>query len=109
MSQTAPIPELQPIEQLQSLEDRIVSVVQLLKETRAARQQAESESAALRATIADLEGKLHSSAETVAATLATRDSELAALRQQAASAQAEREEVRRRLEKLLRQIDALSE
>ena len=109
MSQTAPIPELQPIEQLQSLEDRIVSAVQLLKEMRAAKQQAESETATLRTTIADLEGKLHNSAEAVDAALATRDSELAALREQVASAQAEREEVRRRLEKLLRQIDALSE
>ena len=109
MTQAAPAPEPQPIEQLQSLEERIVNVVQLLNETRAARQQAETEAARLRTALAEQETKLRQAGDVLAAERAGRDSELAALRQQVAAAQAEREEVRRRLEKLLRQIDSLSE
>jgi len=72
------------LEQLQSLEDRIVTAVRLLHQTRQARQEAEAEAARLRGE------------------LAARDSELAALRK-------EREEVRRRVEKLLTQVDSLAE
>ncbi len=108
MSQSAAAPEPQPLEQLQSLEQRIVTVVELLKEARVARQQSENEAAELRGKTTEMEAKLHSAAQSLAAALAARDSELATLRQQVAAAQAEREEVRRRLEKLLQQIDALA-
>ncbi len=74
----------QTIEQLQSLEERIVNAIKLLAQARQARQEAESEALRLRSE------------------LAARDSELATLRR-------EREEVRRRVEKLLGQIDALTE
>lgn len=109
MSQTAAAPEPQPLDQLESLEQRIVAVVELLHQARAGRQQAEQEAAEWRVKFAELEAKLQTSAQSVAAALATRDAELADLRQQVGAALAEREEVRRRLEKLLRQVDALSE
>ncbi len=109
MSQTAAAPEPQPLDQLQSLEQRIVSVVELLKQARTARQQAEQETAEVRARVAELEATLQTSAQSLASALAARDAEVADLRQQVGAALAEREEVRRRLEKLLRQVEALAE
>jgi septal ring factor EnvC (AmiA/AmiB activator) len=82
MTEPAAAPESQAIDQLTSLEDRIVQVVQLLQEARQARQAAEKEAAGLRG-------------------------ELAALRQQLAAHNKERDEVRRRLERLLQQVDSL--
>jgi septal ring factor EnvC (AmiA/AmiB activator) len=82
MTEPAAAPESQAIDQLSSLEERIVQVVQLLQEARQGRQAAEKEAAGLRG-------------------------ELAALRQQLAAHNKERDEVRRRLERLLQQVDSL--
>jgi len=82
MTEPAAAPESQAIDQLSSLEDRIVQVVQLLQEARQARQAAESEVAGLRR-------------------------ELSALRQQLAAHNMERVVVRRRLDRLLQQVDSL--
>lgn len=83
MPSTAAAADLHTIEQLQSLEERIMHAVRLLTQARQMRQAAENESARLRTE------------------LAARDTELSALRK-------EREEVRRRVEKLLSQVDALT-
>lgn len=82
MTEPAAAPESQAIDQLSSLEERIVQVVQLLQEARQARQAAEKEAAGLRG-------------------------ELSVLRQQLAAHNKERDEVRRRLERLLQQVDSL--
>jgi chromosome segregation ATPase len=97
MSQAAPAPDVQTLDQLQSLEQRILHVIQLLEEARAARQAAEQEAARLRSELADRNSEL-----------VARDGELAALRPLAAQFEKEREEIRRRVEKLLRQFDSLT-
>jgi chromosome segregation ATPase len=89
MTEPAAAPESQAIDQLSSLEERIVQVVQLLQEARQARQAAAKEAAGLRGELLAKEG------------------ELAALRQQLAAHNKERDEVRRRLEGLLQQVDSL--
>lgn len=89
MTQPAAAPDPQTLDQLQSLEERILHVLQLLNEARQARQHAEEQLAQLRAENSE------------------RDAELAALRQQATDGQHEREEVRRRVEKLLRQVETM--
>lgn len=86
----ATVPDLQFLDPLQALEERIVRVVQLLAEARQARASAETEAARLREE------------------LAARDTELAALRAQVAAGEKERDEVRSRVERLLRQIDSLN-
>ena len=80
----------QTLEQLQTLEERIVHTIRLLSQMRQTRQAAETATAEAHAE------------------LAGRDAELAALRRQLDEAHKEREEVRRRVEKLLRQIDSLT-
>lgn len=90
MSQPVAASDVQTLEQLQSLEERIVHAIRVLNQMRQARQEAESESARLRSE------------------LAARESELVAMRRQLADAHREREEVRRRVEKLLKQIDSLA-
>jgi chromosome segregation ATPase len=89
MSQTAVAPEPQALEQLNSLERRIVDIVRLLQEARQARQAAEAEAARLRGE------------------LTAQQQQVAALRQQAAGLSKERNEVLARLEKLLQQVDSL--
>jgi chromosome segregation ATPase len=108
MDHSAASPEVPPLEQLQALEERIVHVVELLKQMRAAREEAENEAARLRTALAEQEQKLRRAAETLVADQQKREAELAELRQQLAAAQRERGEVRQRVEKLLRQIDSLS-
>lgn len=89
MTQPAAAPESHAIDQLSSLEERILQIVQLLQEARQARQAAESAAVGLRGELSAKEG------------------ELAALRQQLAAHSKERDEVRRRLERLLQQVDSL--
>ena len=90
MAQPTPGGDIETLEQLQTLEERIVHTIRLLTQTRQARQEADTEAAQLRAE------------------LAARDAELASLHRQLAEAHKEREVVRRRVEKLLRQMDALT-
>ena len=90
MSQPAAASDVQTLDQLQSLEERIVHIIRLLHQMRQARLEAESEIARLRSE------------------LAARESELVVLRRQLSEAHREREEVRRRVEKLLSQIDSIA-
>ncbi len=123
MSHTAPGFDLQSVDQLQSLEERIVQVVELLREARAGRQRAEMRVAELEqvlveqgAQLKELEeqseeaGRRHAAEDAeLRQAIAALEAEVGALRQRASGAEKEREEVRRRVEKLLRQVDSLIE
>ncbi len=123
MSHTAAGFDLQAVDQLQSLEERIVQVVELLREARAGRHSAETRVAELEQVLVEQSAQLKETEERAEAAsrehraeadglrqaLAEREAEVAAARQHAAAAEKEREEVRRRVEKLLRQVDSLIE
>lgn len=81
---TPAISDAATLDQLKSLEERILNAVRLLSQARQARQKAEEDASRLRTE------------------LAARDAELSTLRK-------ERDEVRRRVEKLLAQVDSLGE
>ena len=84
MTEAATATDAQTLEQLQSLEERILGAIRLLNDARQGRQHAEAEASRLRSD------------------LQTRDAEIATLRK-------ERDEVRRRVEKLLGQLNSLAE
>jgi chromosome segregation ATPase len=79
-----------------SLEERILRAVELVKRERQARAEAEAQKADLEASVAQAEGQVQAQSLVVEQL----QSELHALR-------AEREQVRQRVERLLKQLDAL--
>ncbi len=88
------------VSQLEVLHEKVERAVELLAEARKAREEAEGEAARLRAELAE---KSRHFAEA-----ARLRSELAEKGRRLAEAERERQDVRRRLERLLKQIDGLT-
>ena len=84
-----PVPEISP-DEFEALEEKIRRTIEMLKTAKEARQAAERETARVRQQMRE------------------REDEFDALRAEAVALRREREEVRTRVEKILRQIDALT-
>ncbi len=84
-----PVPEISP-DEFEALEEKIRRTLEVLKQAKEARQTAERETARVRQQIRE------------------RDDEFDALRTEVVALRRDREEVRTRVEKMLRQIDALT-
>ena len=97
MSETATTSDAQTLEQLQSLEERILGAIRLLHDARQARQAAEAEATRLRAELQARDAEAASRSSEAAG----RDAEIASLRK-------ERDEVHRRVERLLAHVNALA-
>ena len=84
-----PVPEISP-DEFEALEEKIRRTIEMLKTAKEARQAAERETARVRQQMRE------------------REDGFGALRAEAVALRREREEVRTRVEKILRQIDALT-
>ena len=108
------------VDEFQALEQKVLQAVELIRKEREARAAAESELAAARHTVTELEGRVQhaeaelanvrgelSAAQTEATELRDKVATSAVAQSEVESLQREREAVRQRVEKMLAQMDEL--
>lgn len=117
----APVSPTVSVDEFQALEQRVLQTVELIKMERAARSAAEADAVAARGELASAEARnaeARARVEELTATVASKESAIALLQQQLASAGStsqqelehlhqEREATRQRVEKMLSTLDEL--